>query len=121
MIEPTIIKPVAEEENSSETAHKVPGRPFPPGVSGNPNGRPPKGWTWKELLIEAAEEANESGEPAKKLMARKLVQKGLEGDVSALKEFGDRMDGKSTQGVELTGKDGGMIDANLTVTFVKPK
>lgn len=72
------------------------------------------------MLIEAAEEAGKTGEPVKKLLARALVKKGLMKDVSALKEFGDRIDGKASQSVELTGKDGGPIDASLTVSFVKP-
>lgn len=86
---------------------KVIGRPFPPGVSGNPDGRPPKGWTWRDLLIEAAEEQEEdpvTGEktPIKKIMAKKLVAKGKEGDVPALKEFGDRIDGRPTQQTDIT-------------------
>jgi hypothetical protein len=95
------------------------GRPgtFPPGVSGNPNGRPPRGWTWKELLIEAAEEAKQGGEPAKKLLARKLVEKGLEGDVAAIKEFGDRIDGKSMQSTDLT--SGGEKITGLTIELVR--
>ena len=35
------------------------------------------------------------------LLASIAVTKGLEGDVSAIKEIGDRLDGKPVQGVEL--------------------
>ncbi len=35
------------------------------------------------------------------LLARRLVTKGIEGDVSALKEIGDRLDGKATQAVQV--------------------
>ena len=38
---------------------------------------------------------------ALRLLARKLVQCGLAGDVSALRELGDRLDGKAMQGVDL--------------------
>jgi len=100
-------------ENSEESATKTRGRPFPKGVSGNPAGRPPNGWTWRELLLEAAEEIEKdpvTGEEVtvKKLVARKLVSKAKEGDVPAIREFGDRIDGKPKQGVELsgTGEDG---------------
>ncbi len=104
-------------DNSGITAGEQPvtakrGRPFKKGESGNPNGAPKKEWTWRSLLLE---------EPKKVIMARKLISKGIEGDTTALKEFGDRVDGKSIQGVELTGKDGEPVDMNLTVTFVKPE
>jgi hypothetical protein len=100
---------VAVSVEAEKTAEKQRGKPFPPGVSGNPNGRPPKEWTWRSLLLEAAEEMDVdpiTGEkvPVKKIMARKLVTKGKEGDVQALKEFGDRVDGKSGQSVDLTSK-----------------
>ena len=39
---------------------------------------------------------------ALRLLARKLVSRGIEGDVSALKEIGDRLDGKPTQAVDLS-------------------
>ena len=35
------------------------------------------------------------------LLARRLVTKAMEGDVMALKEIGDRLDGKPVQGVAL--------------------
>lgn len=94
-----------------------------PGNTANPNGRPKSPWTWRSLLIEAAEEEQvdeETGEtiPIKKVMARKLVSKGKEGDVQALKEFGDRIDGKAPQALELTGKNGNPVEQSITVQFV---
>ena len=41
---------------------------------------------------------------ALRLLARKLVDKAIGGDVMALKEIGDRLDGKTTQAVDLTGQ-----------------
>lgn len=38
------------------------------------------------------------------LLADNLVKSGLKGDVAALKEIGDRLDGKATQGVNVSGK-----------------
>lgn len=104
--------------NSDPAAKKPRGRPFPKGVSGNPAGPPRKEWTWRSLIVEAMEEEQETGIPAKKLLARSLVKKGLAEDVSALKEIGDRIDGKATQAVELTGRGGGPVENNLTVRFV---
>jgi hypothetical protein len=38
---------------------------------------------------------------ALRLLARRLVSRGLEGDVAALKEIGDRLDGKPAQAVDV--------------------
>ena len=39
-------------------------------------------------------------------MAEKLVAKALDGDMAAMKEIGDRLDGKSPQYSEIAGRDG---------------
>lgn len=45
------------------------------------------------------EESGEAENPAQRLeaLADKLVEKGLYGDIPALKEIGDRLDGKAVQ------------------------
>lgn len=48
-----------------------------------------------------------------RLLADKLIDRALEGDVSALKEVGDRIDGKPAQAI--VGADGG----NLVVEVVR--
>ena len=107
--------PVTEGENSGKTL-KPRGRPFPKGVSGNPNGRPLKEWTWRSLIEEALEE-EEEGIPVKQIISRKLVGMGKSGDLGAIKEIGDRIDGKPSQGVELSGKNGGKIEHSIRVVF----
>ena len=42
-------------------------------------------------------------------LAEKLVKAGLAGDVTALKEIGDRMDGKPKQQLEVAGDEGGPL------------
>lgn len=42
-------------------------------------------------------------------LAEKLLLKCDEGDMSALKELGDRLDGKSVQQTNLAGADGGPL------------
>lgn len=42
-------------------------------------------------------------------LAEKLLDAVASGDLAALKEFGDRMDGKPAQAVAMTGGDGGPI------------
>ncbi len=42
-----------------------------------------------------------------RLLADKLIDRALEGDVTALKEIGDRMDGRAAQAI--VGADGGPV------------
>lgn len=76
---------------------------FKKGEVHNPTGRPKKEWTWSGLLEEAMEEQNESGEPYKKLIVRKLRALGLKGDMVAIKELFNRMDGMPQQPMEHSG------------------
>lgn len=77
---------------------------FKPGKSGNPNGRPKRDWTWSGLLEEAMEETDETGEPYKKIIARKLRALGIKGDTTAIKDLMNRMDGMPQQSTDVTSK-----------------
>lgn len=69
---------------------------------------------WREAVMRAVARRNSKKDPqAIEKLADSLVAKGLDGDVSALKEIGDRLDGKPSQGVDISG---GM---NLTVEIVR--
>lgn len=60
--------------------------------------------TWAEAINKAVKEVDkDSPDGSKKLrsLARKLVSIGIEGDVSALREIGDRLDGRAIQQVDL--------------------
>ena len=71
----------------------------------NPKGRPKYNWTWAGLLRKVAEQYVEgSGKTKKELIAEALVKEALKGNVKALKEFGDRIDGKAMQNVEVAGQ-----------------
>ena len=74
---------------------RVIGRPFQPGQSGNPNGRP-KSKPFKNALQEALKAAGDD-EDMLNAVALALVKKAKEGDVPAIKELADRLDGKVTQ------------------------
>lgn len=54
-------------------------------------------------------------------IAEALLTKAEGGDINAIKEIGDRLDGKPQQAVELGGPDGQPIDMNVTLNFVTPK
>ncbi len=89
--------------------------------------RKPKGATsgkeWRDAIRLTVNELRDDPEggaksTALRQLARRLVEKALTGDMPALKEIGDRLDGRSAQGVELGGKNG--EDLSFTITFVKP-
>lgn len=48
-------------------------------------------------------------------LAEKLVDSGLEGDMQALKEIGDRLDGRPKQATEVSGPEGGAIPVSEVV------
>ena len=59
---------------------------------------------WRDALRVAVNDARE-GAPAGRTklreIAEKVVELALDGDMQAIKEIGDRMDGKAIQGVDL--------------------
>ena len=82
----------------------------------NPGGGKGQDKIWSDAVGRAVAELRvaSEGKKGKKikalfLLARKLVDRALDGDIAALKEIGDRMDGKPAQAVQHTGKDGGPI------------
>ena len=63
---------------------------------------------WAEAINRAL--LAEDGKGLRKL-AERLIDKASEGDVTALKEIGDRMDGKALQAI--TGADGGAVKVEV--------
>ena len=55
----------------------------------------------KEVITEKTPDGRVKKTKALRLLARRLVAAGIAGDVSALREIGDRLDGKAMQGVDL--------------------
>lgn len=53
-------------------------------------------------------------------IADRLIQKAEDGDIQAIKELGDRLDGKPSQSLEHSGPDGGPIETKnkLDVAFI---
>jgi len=82
-----------------------PATQFKPGNNANPNGRPPKEWTMTAMYKQAAEESDETGVPKYKIVARKLLELAQKGDMQAIKELGNRIDGMPAQNVVLTGDE----------------
>lgn len=83
----------------------------PKGVSGNPSGRPKHSGEWAEALRKKLHESIElpDGKRQRRLdrIACKVCTMAEAGDLGAIKEIGDRIDGKPTQPV--SGDLGGVI------------
>ena len=84
-----------------------------------------KGTDWRDAIrYELAKIGREidGDDPAYKKglreCASQFIRAAQEGEMWALKELGDRTDGKSTQAVELSGPDGGPVDTRMTMEFV---
>ena len=73
--------------------------PFEPGQSGNPKGTAPKK-IWIAALNRSI--AQDDGKRLR-AAAEKLLDLAVDGDVAALKELGDRLDGKPAQSMTLAG------------------
>ena len=76
-------------------------------MAGRPKGSPNKDRPFREALrLELGGDANQ-----RKLrkIARGLIDKAGEGDVAAIKQIADRLDGKPAQAVEMNG--------GLTITY----
>ncbi len=85
---------------------------------GRPKGAENRNREWRDAIRKAAHElraADDSDKPKKvraiRLLARKLVTKALEGDVAAIREVGDRLDGKATQSVQ--------VDQSVQITHIE--
>ena len=67
-------------------------------------GRPPRDWTVAGLIEKAMEEEDETGVPHKKIVYDKLVSKAQAGDMIAIKEVNQRLDGMPQQDLKLGGE-----------------
>lgn len=78
------------------------------GQPGNNNAA--DGKIWRTAIRQALDRRSKSrvdGKAEIDALAEKLIDCALEGQIPAMREFGDRIEGKAAQGIELTGKDGG--------------
>jgi hypothetical protein len=69
---------------------------------------------WRDALrLALHEEYEDEGKKSKalRLVARAVVKKAIEGDITAAKEIGDRLDGKAPQAI--TGENGGPLTVQI--------
>jgi hypothetical protein len=95
---------------------------FVKGQSGNPLGRQAEK-PWRDAIMIAIKRRAEGKDSPQALtrLAEAVVAAGLAGDMTAIKEIGDRLDGKPAQSVSVSGEEGGApIKTSLEVMFVNP-
>ncbi len=73
---------------------------------------------WAETIRRACIQAD--GEKLRAI-AEKLIEKAAEGDIQAIKELGDRLDGKPSQSVDVGGQADNPLKALIEVSFVGNK
>ena len=73
--------------------------PFEPGQSGNPNGRPKAERAFANMLRIAIKEAHDDGRDKLRAVADALVTEAIKGDIPAIREIADRLDGKVAQAI----------------------
>lgn len=83
----------------------------------NPTGKSgPHPKPWKDAIMRAIKRREQDDPRALERLATSLLRKVEEGDVSAIREFGDRIDGKVTQ--TIAGDEDGAAIAMTVITGV---
>jgi len=79
-------------------------------------------WADAVRLAAMREDFDADGKIRKRLniLADNLLKSAISGDIQAIKEVGDRLDGKPKQATEVSGPDGESIPIALNVRFGKP-
>jgi hypothetical protein len=111
------VNPVTEAFNNPHEAliRRTESGRWPKGVSGNPAGRPPKERFITKLCEEIMEEKREE---IKARLIASLTERGMAG-VLLFKEFAERVEGKVTQGIELSGTISTMTDEQVDERLTK--
>jgi hypothetical protein len=93
------------------------GHRWQPGESGNPNGRPKKGYSISEMMKEMLGNKPD----VKESIGSVIVAKAMEGDMQAIKLVWEYMDGKPKQAIVGGGEDDEPIQHSMTIKFVRPE
>ena len=109
------VKKVAKkQQKNTKKKRKATPASWKPGQSGNPNGRPPAGWSWAEMLREMGDKTKYgTGKTYKEIMGKKLWEECIRGNVHAMKALMNRMDGLPKQAHEFEGALNVIIDSSL--------
>lgn len=87
-----------DAENSGVTTRRVIGRPFKPGQSGNPGGRPKK---LTRILDEVLDKKDKSGKTQAEKLVQAVVARAIKKSDLLVKEVWERVEGKAPASDEL--------------------
>ena len=77
---------------------------FVKGQSGNPGGRPKKEWTWAGMLEKIGDKTEpKTGRKFKELVSERLWIECVNGNITAIRELFNRMEGMPKQQTEIQG------------------
>ena len=109
------------DKHQTNSDKKVIGRPWKPGESGNPNGRPKKGEAWADVANELLNSKEiditmkmadgkvkrlslESDKSFRHAVIVGMIKEAMNGNVQAARELAARTEGKSKERREVTNK-----------------
>ena len=112
---------LSADKQQANSDNKVIGRPWKPGESGNPNGRPKKGEAWADVANELLNSKEiditmkladgkvkrlslGSDKSFRHAVIVGMIKEAMNGNVQAAKELADRTEGKSKERREVTNK-----------------
>jgi len=102
---------MADKQSPKKKRSKAGGRPFKPGQSGNPLGRPKKGQAFTDILRQVGESSEKRTRAGKirynQALAIKVWDKALKGTRWACELIYNRLDGKPVE----------TVDAKLNMTY----
>lgn len=78
---------------------------YVPGTSGNPSGRPKGSASLVAALRRELERRTDAGSPGLEAVAARLVDLAIAGDIRAVREIADRLDGKPTQSLDVSASE----------------
>jgi hypothetical protein len=93
-------------------------KPWQPGQSGNPAGRPKGIKFLSEALRETLSTAAPDGTSWTEKVARALIDRACEGDPAAFREIADRIEGKVLTEAKVEGNFGGPVDSTRLAVLV---
>ena len=92
-------------DETTKKQHRIIGRPFPPGVSGNPKGRPKDSISLTSAIKRRLRELTPDGKrEAIEMLADNIIQDALDSSDNMRKLICNYIDGLPKQSIELEGK-----------------
>lgn len=87
--------------------------PFKPGQVANPQGRRAEPKPWRDALRHALSLEGPDGRKLLDVLAARVVQMAVDGDMEAVKEVANRLDGKPLQQINVADADGDAFGVGL--------